>query len=207
MNAAKKIGGLAVTATALVGLGGCPLGQDYMPLILPACVSGFQAGDSLTVRIGAVYDATSDYVFEYENFGPLSYDSVPSCAGLDGVTTGSLVTFKLTGQADGSGRACSPWTAAFEPEIITNKKHASAPLPYLDGVTIADATAFGSFDGSEAVFAARGLFTPSGDPDGAFVTGTLPPLAVTRNLSFDKPVVDNHSECFDAWVATWEPAP
>ena len=64
-------------------------------------------------------------------------------------------------------------------------------MPYLDGVTLG---------------AARGLFTPSGAPDGAFVTGTLPPLAVTRRLSFGDAVVGNHSECFDAWVATWEPA-
>jgi hypothetical protein len=80
-------------------------------------------------------------------------------------------------------------------------------LPYLDGVTIADATAFGTIDGYE-VFAARGLFTPSGDPHGAFVTGTLPPLAVTRRLGFlGRYVADNNSDCFDAWVATWEPAP
>ena len=113
------------------------------------------------------------------------------------------MTFDLTDPADAAGQACSAWSAVFTPEVLTNKERNLNGVPYFDGLTIADAAVSGNL-GADRVFAARGLYTPSGNPDGALLTATLPPLAVTRQLVF----VDNAlDECFDAWVATWEPAP
>ena len=59
----KRAGALAVVALASAAgaAGGCH------PLELrrgPACVSGFQPGQNLTVRLGAVYDAKSDFLYK-----------------------------------------------------------------------------------------------------------------------------------------------
>ena len=85
MNVAVNAAGVgAVIATAASALAGCYMGK-YVPQILAPCVSGFQPGDRLTVRIGAAYDARSDYVFEDQFFASRRNPPAPSCAGVDGL--------------------------------------------------------------------------------------------------------------------------
>ena len=187
-------------ASVAFGLGGCF--NKYHPQILAPCVSDYQAGDRLTVRLGAAYDANSAYIFEDGALGPRASEHVPSCAGQDGVASDSVVTFALTAPADGSGDSCSPWLADFQPESVVNPDLASdSVVAYTPGVTIADATVYGSFDHA-ATFAARALYTPSGNPHGALVTAQLPPLVFARALD-----IGGLGQCFDLWLATWEPAP
>jgi hypothetical protein len=166
------------------------------------CVARYQAGNNLTVRLGAVYDARSDYRYEEGWLGP-SLPGIPSCAGSDGLQSGGILTFALVGLADSYGGECLPWRATLQPEAVTDVELAGGNLiPYIDGVTIATAVAEGKLAG-RPLFAFRGLFSPSRDPDGALATAALPPLAVTRELDYETP--DRVERCFDAWVATWEP--
>lgn len=189
-------------ASAAFGMAGCFIGK-YQPQSLPPCVSGYQDGDRLAVRIGDVYDAASDYIFEDGSTGPAAWENVRSCAGQDGLATGSVVTFTLTAPADGNGGTCSPWLADFQPEIVANPELARdyVVVRYTQGVTIADASVYGSYTG-KATFASRALYTPSGNPQGALVRAQLPPLVFTRGLS-----IGDLGQCFDAWLATWGPAP
>ena len=71
-----------------------------------SCVARYQAGNSLTVRLGAAYDASSDYWYEDGWLGP-SLPGIPSCGGKDGLQTGSVLSFTLTGVAEPAGaNAC-----------------------------------------------------------------------------------------------------
>jgi hypothetical protein len=197
MNARAVVLALASVAFGLVGCF-----NKYQPHILAPCVSGDQAGDSLTVRLGATYDATSNYVFEDGALGPRASDLVRSCAGQDGLASDSVVTFALTAPADATGtERCSPWMADFQPEGVTHPELArDYVVSYTQGVTIADASVYGPFNNAPT-FAARALYTPSGDPHGALVTAQLPPLVFARGLS-----IGNLGQCFDIWLATWETA-
>jgi hypothetical protein len=67
-------------------------------------------------------------------------------------------------------------------------------------VAIAVLFAQGSVIGAPAT-ATRGLFAPSMAPDGPLVAQPPPPLADTRELSWDS------GQCFDSWVATLVPSP
>jgi hypothetical protein len=176
------------------------IGCDLRP-IGPPCVDGNQAGEALTVRLGVVYDAASDYWFD-ARLNQIAWRNPPSCAGRDGLQTDSVLTFILTEPASSRG-GCSPWRATLQPEALASPGQLDDySLPYLDGVTMADASMAGVLAGHR-VFAARGLFTPSGDPAGVLAMAQRPPLAVTRGL--DAPGTGDI--CFDAWVAAWEPAP
>jgi hypothetical protein len=165
------------------------------------CVPAYQAGQSLTVRLGARYDASSDYWHMEGWLGP-SLPNTRSCLGEGNLETGRLLTFTLKGLESGGGD-CRPYGAALQPEIVANTEEAGGNLlPTHDGVTIALAIVTGTLD-NRPLFAFRGLFTPSGDPNGTLTLGALPPLVVAQHLSYD----DRYDECYDAWVATWEPTP
>jgi len=169
-----------------------------------SCVARYQVGNSLTVRLGAAYDAGSDYWYEDGWLGP-SLPGIPSCGGTDGLQTGSVLSFTLTGVAEPGRGDCLPWRATLQPEAIVGAEAAGGNLiPHITGVTIATAVVAGTLAG-RPLFAFRGLFSPSRDPDGALTSGALPPLAVTRELDYESP--DRVERCFEAWVATWEPAP
>jgi hypothetical protein len=165
-------------------------------------VPGFQRGELLQVRLGPVYDAASDYWYDdalliaYLTTGSLT----PSCAGVDGLATGSVVSF-LPMELAYRFSDCSPWLAEFDPDLGLNEDD-GVFYPHHGGVTIAVAGSHGALDGQETS-AAWALLTPSKDPRGTATPRKLPPLVVTRRLgvSFD------FARCADAWVATWEPAP
>jgi hypothetical protein len=206
VNAAANVAvGVAIIGT--LSLAGCfivPTDLGPGQVGTDACVARYQAGNSLTVRLGVADDARSEYRYEEGWLGP-SFAGIASCAGTDGLQTGSVLTFALVGLADSYGSECLPWRATLQPEAIVSAEMAGGNLiPYIDGVTIATAVAEGTLAG-RPLFAFRGLFSPSRDPDGALATAALPPLAVTRELSYQTP--DRYDSCFDAWVATWEPAP
>ena len=76
-------------------------------------------------------------------------------------------------------------------------------MPDIVGVTVAASFARGPIDGRPTT-AIRGLFTPSMNPNGALEPRKLPPLVVTRELTWES---GDAIFCYDAWVATWEPAP
>jgi len=197
----------AAVASAAVVLPGCIVHTtDTFPdqTGTDPCVARYQPGNNLTVRLGAAYDASSDYWYEDGWLGP-SLPGIPSCAGTDGLQTGSVLSFTLTGAAERVGGQCLPWRATLQPEAVMGAEAAGGNLiPYIAGVTIGTAVAEGTLAG-RSLFAFRGLFTPSRDPNGALTTGALPPLAVTRELDYETP--DRLERCFEAWVATWEPAP
>ena len=112
---------------------------------------------------------------------------IPSCAGTDGLQTGSVLSFTLTDAAEPAGGECLPWRATLQPEAVMGAEAAGGNLiPYIAGVTIATAVAEGTLAG-RSLFAFRGLFTPSRDPNGALTIGALPPLAVTRELDVRDP--------------------
>jgi hypothetical protein len=174
---------------------------EYGPQSRPACVTGNQAGDALTVRLGVVYDAASEYW--YDDVVTSGQSALPSCAGRDGLQADSVLTFTLTASAGSLGTVCSPWRATLQPEALASPQLLDdQQLPHLAGMTIADASMEGTLAG-RLVDADRGLFTPSGDPHGVLAPRQRPPLVVTRGL---RDFVTGE-RCFDAWVAAWEPAP
>ncbi len=164
----------------------------------PLCVSGFERGDALVLRLGEPYDATSRYWFDAELIGAPWY-AAQSCSEADGLREGSVVTFTLDKWLLPSSYDCTPWLAWFQPEVMLSPQLAVERFPSNPGVTIAAAFADGTLDGLETR-AVRGLFTPNGDPNSEPVEQELPPLVVTRGL--DQSSAGNR--CLDAWIASWE---
>jgi hypothetical protein len=161
-------------------------------------VAGFHTGDVLTLRLGATYDATSNYLFE-DSLGAFDFPNAPSCNGVDGLTTGTLVSFTLQ-SLEPAGPPCDPWLASFSPESVGPHLVETNDWPAIDGVTIA--VAYGAPPGDDIQVATRVLFTPSGNPDAGATPRELPPLVVTRTLQ-----ETTNAACHDEWIATWEPAP
>jgi hypothetical protein len=199
---------LLLAAIAVLGAGCFPEDRGggitvINPADLPPCTPASKAGDTFTLRLGALYDAESAYWWD-GSIDPLGVNSEPhrTCAGVDGLQEGSVVTFKLGEMYLGFDTTCNPRRADFQPEAF----HAPADgqIPQIIGVTIATSLGQGQING-RATTAIRGLFTPNMDPSGTLEPRKLPPLAVTRELTWQSG--DDEDFCYDAWVATPEPAP
>lgn len=190
---------LALLSWIALASAGCPR-PDHDAV--PACVPGFQQGELLQVRLGPVYDAASDYWYDDALLtADLTTGSLtPSCAGVDGLATGSVVSFRPV-ELSYRFSNCSPWLAEFDPNLGLAEEDGLL-YPDHEGVTIAVAGSHGPLDGQETS-AAWALLTPSKDPQGTATPRKLPPLVVARRLGASSGFV----RCADAWVATWEPAP
>jgi hypothetical protein len=169
----------------------------------PLCVTGFDAGQALTVHLGEAYDLRSDY--EYPTDSPsylleIGAGSNPSagCMGRDGLGPGSDVTFYLDQQYSDLtpvGDVCNPLARVDPPSL------ASQIWPAVqNGVTIA--LLVGDADAGISI---AQLAAPTMDPYGTLTQGAVPPLVVTRTLG----LVDatHNASCGDAWVATWGASP
>lgn len=202
----------AVLIAGLVALGaaGCLPEDDQSSGLVavsesvrPPCVPSYQPGEQVTVQLGAAYFATSDYVWNGSLLPAEVFEETPSCAGVDGLETGSTVTFTLLAPSEGFGEACKPFLANFQPESLAPIANGDQPdldtlaEPLTSGVSIAASFAQGALVGNQAVVT-RALDTPSMDPTGTLAARQLPPLAVTREIQWN----DDAGRCFDAWVAT-----
>ena len=176
--------------------------------VRPPCVPSYQAGQQVTVQLGAAYTATSDYVWNGSLLPSTVSEETPSCAGIDGLRPGSTVTFALVSQSEGFGEACKPFLADLQPDPLTPIGNGDQPdlnspdEPLLSGISIAASFAQGSLVGNEAVVT-RALFTPSMNPGGALAARQLPPLVVTREIQWG----DDSGRCFDSWVVIPGSAP
>jgi hypothetical protein len=109
----------------------------------------------------------------------------------------------LVAASEGFGEACKPFIANFQPEMLTPIPNGQQPdlndgqEPDLMGISIAASFAQGRLIGAHAS-ATRALFTPSMSPSGPLVARQPPPLAITRELTWD----NDSGECFDSWVGT-----
>ncbi len=201
----KKV--IAVGIVATLGLGCVIDDGSAVPnsTDLAACAARFQPPDVLAVRLGPSYDAASDYWWDGSIDPTIAeVQRHRSCAGVDGLQAGTVVTFSIERLAVGFNSTCNPWLAAFQPEVLSSAVEAS--VPGIVGVTIAASSARGPLVGRSAT-AIRGLFTPSMNPDGSLESRKLPPLAVTRALTWAGDGEIDAADCYDAWVATKEPAP
>ena len=170
---------------------------------LPLCVAGFQPNARLSVRLGAIYDASSDYLYD----GSLApFYSTPSCAGEDGMQTGSIVTFVLNGAATGAvGDSCAASRAHLDPDSLMVDDSLAGVIAR-PGVSIAAAYGNGSLNG-RPTSAVRGLFTPNKMPRSTPVSRELPPLVVIRELRWQDPKTEEVEACFDSWIGSWESTP
>ena len=201
---------MLVTGLVALGAAGClPEDDDGSGLVavpesvrLP-CVPTYQPGEQVTVQLGAAYLATSEYVWNGSLLPAEVFEETPSCAAVDGLDTGSTVTFTLVAASEGFGEVCKPFLANFQPESLSPIGNGEQPdldnpiEPLVSGVSIAASFAQGAVVGNQAVVT-RALSTPSMDPNGTLAARQLPPLAVTREIQWN----DDASRCFDAWVAT-----
>jgi hypothetical protein len=188
-------------AFALLATGSCTLPNQNPPQdLLPLCVAGFRPGQTLKARLGAVYDASSDYVYD-ANFVRFSG---PSCNGIDGLTTDSVVTLvpqKELSIEDVSsyGFDCAP-LGQFASASLENSDIITPMLWVAKGITIGGAFGETTIRGASA-YRSVGLFTPAKNASGTLTPRELPPLAVSRIIY----TRDFMAECSDTWVATWAP--
>jgi hypothetical protein len=185
---------------SLILLEACDQPPDYSVTESP-CVPGFHQGETLRLKLGVPYDATSNYVFDSTSV----FGGGTSCKGADGLTTGATVTLQLASLLpflDSLGDDCSPYTQLtpsslmYDPDLIARRFRTFA------GVSIDGQVSERPFNGENG-YSFVILLTPSMNPFGTLTERELPPLVVTRSL-------DNKNfsaGCFDAWVATWDPAP
>lgn len=192
----------ALLALALVwGATGC------LPEDNPPCMPQHQIGDRFTVRLGAAYDAASEYLYDRS----FPSGSAESCNGLDGLTTGAVVTVTIDEEGDGASDGCTYWRARFEPELpLSGATGLDSGWP--SSIEIPDKTIAISYSrptllAGRQTGIARTLLTPSGDPDGQLLPRELPPLAVSRDAHWDGSDTSPPGGCFDFWVATPEPVP
>ncbi len=195
---------LLVGLCAVLLLAACqPQSQDSGGAPLPLCVPGFHAGQTLTLRLGEVYDATSDYLYD----ASFLRNGAPSCNGADGLTVGATVTFDLETElppADVSawGFACAP-LGSFNPQtLISDDDLTTARIDPETGITIAAAFTETQVIGMNG-YSTLGLYTPSQNPNEPLMARELPPLVVSRQLDTQ----GFRWGCFDAWVATWVTGP
>jgi hypothetical protein len=169
--------------------------------VRPPCVTSYSPGDQISVQLGVAYDAASDYWWDGSLMPGTAAEGTPSCAGVDGLQTGGTVTFTVVAASEGFSEVCRPFIANFQPETLTPIGEDQQPdlyggqEPNLTGISIAVSFAQGTVIGA-ATAATRALFTPSMNPSGPLVARQPPPLAVTRELSWDR------GQCFDAWIGT-----
>jgi hypothetical protein len=189
---------LALLIATSLATPACLINTDNGDIPPPFCVTIFHPGDQFTVSLEGQYDATSPYSWD-ASVVPSVDQSAGSCAAVDELQVGSTVTFGLARQAS-AGDTCYPWRATFGPEPL-NEGVPDEPVPSIDGVTIAAASARGVIGGRQAT-ATRVLFTPSGNPYGTLSAGQVPPIVVTRELTWSGGAAP--ARCFDAWVGTWE---
>jgi hypothetical protein len=201
----RSIARTASTTCALVCGVGCLARQ---PEPLPAlCVPGFAQGQTLSVRLGGVYDATSDALYDPSTITPVgaSY-RLPTCGGVDGLGPGSLVTLTLgpqLGSGDVVNETCTPLAQA-SPALPVDAWLLWRAVLVAPAETMA--VSWTPVSGSKVPSASvEGLLSPSRNPMGTAVARALPPLVLTRTLATLDPVAG--PDCFDAWVATWEPPP
>jgi hypothetical protein len=165
------------------------------------CVSGFHAGQTLTVRLGEVYDAQSDY--EFPTDPPYYLQGIPraaSCNGQDGLGPGSDVTFYLDAQYDD----LAPYAQCTPLARVPSPSSALASQISLAGQVNAT-IAFLVQESSSMGIAMLQLATPTDDPSGMLEAGATPPLVVTRSAGPRDGGAG--AICGDAWVATWESSP
>jgi hypothetical protein len=129
----------------------------------------------------------------------------PSCNGVDGLTTGATVTLQLASLLpflDSLGDACSPYTQLTPSSLMNDSDLIERRFRTFAGVSIDGQVSEQPFNG-ESGYSFVILLTPSMNPFGTLTERELPPLVVTRSLDNK----DFTGGCFDAWVATWDPAP
>jgi hypothetical protein len=199
----KSISGTGWTAFALACGVGCFTRNPPPPP--PLCVLGVAQGQTLSVRLGSVYDATSDALYDPSTISPegISSSSMPTCGGVDGLGPGSLVTLTLgpqLGSGDVTNETCTPF--AQRPALPLDPLLLWFTVLVAPGETIAVSWAVRS----GGLATVEGLLSPSRNPWGTATPRALPPLVLTRAIA---PLDHNAGgqRCFDAWVATWEPHP
>jgi hypothetical protein len=207
----------AFLVTAFVtACGGCfDQGQEsdgivlINPADLPACTTAFKSGDTISVRLGDAYNADSQYWWDGSTVPPGAQVVLnTTCGKIDGLQTGSVLTFRLQDLSQAFDKSCDPWLAlvtpgftGFVPESVS--LYPQEMVPEILDVTIAASYSKGSLNGrtSEATF---GLFTPTKSPNSPLQPRHLPPLVVSRRLAWG--TGDDYGGCYDSWVATLEPA-
>lgn len=190
-------------AAGLILVAGCTLpNQDTGPApTMPPCVSGFHAGETLAVKLGVTYDAYSDFVFD-----PMSVrGGGQSCNGVDGLNTGVTVTLQLGPPLPDAALpefGCAPYARFTPSSLVSNSDLVGGRTWNTQGVTLSANFAEHPYMGMSG-YQVIDIVSPSRNILGTLTPRKLPPLVVTRTLD----IQNFMSGCFDAWVATWDPAP